>query len=256
MSTRKPKPARDRKGPPAKPAAEKSAPATTKETAPKTGSEPAAKKKPTPPIACEASGGAPKTPKDRFYSGLIAGIAAAIMVVVILGGAAAQVAGGNSPFQWGSRETSSGPLLGLNAEGKGSVSGWMIPTGVMAPSTDDATTSPIPTVGTLAVYWPATEASITVTAELEFLVGRSATISREGKPWDPPGDKANSAAWRFLNQLYSEETTLGAEEHTMTVKVHRAEEGLIADSIDLGPALAQPEDEGLGEEEVIDLGAP
>jgi hypothetical protein len=179
------------------------------------------------------------------------------MLVVVIGGLATQVVGDGGLFNWGaSKEASSGPILGLNAEGKGALGGWMIPTGVYALPTEDATKNPVPNVGTLGVYWPTSEASVTVTAELELLVGRSAKIFREGKPWDPPGDKNNSAAWRFLNQLYSEESTLGAEEHTITVTVYRANDGLVADSIDIGPALAAPEDEGMGEEQVIDLGAP
>lgn len=262
MSAKKPKNAKTQKGSKPNPAHAKkassaAAPASNakpESNATKTQTLPEVGKsgKPEPGWACESSGGAPTTPKDRFYSGLIAGIAGTVMVAVVIAGITAQVmsqSAGNDSLN-ASQETSSGPVLGLDKDGKGSLTGWVELSG-LAEQSADATGKPTDIVGGLGFYGNAVEASITVDTYIQPLIARSATITREGKPWNPPGDAKNSAAWRFLSVLLDEDSDLNSEEHTATIRVHKADEGLIIDAVDIGPAIPMPEgEEGMEEIEI------
>lgn len=262
MSAKKPKNTKAQKGSKPTPAAAKKASAATpasdakpkSSATPKTQTLPGIGKstKPEPGWACEASGGAPTTPKDRFYSGLIAGIAGTVMVAVVIAGITAQVLsqGDANDSLKASQETSSGPVLGLDKDGKGSLTGWVELSG-LAEQSADATGKPTDIVGGLGFYGNAVEASITVDTYIQPLIARSATITREGKPWNPPGDAKNSAAWRFLNVLLDEDSDLNSEEHTATIRVHKADEGLVIDAVDIGPAIPLPEgEEGMEEIEI------
>jgi hypothetical protein len=224
----------------------KSKPTPKTQTLPEIGKTP----KPEPGWACESSGGAPTTPKDRFYSGLIAGIAGSVMVAVLIAGVTAQVMSKANDSLKASQEASSGPVLGLDKDGKGSLTGWVELSG-LAEQSVDATGKPADIVGGLGFYGSAVEASITVDTYIQPLIARSAKITREGKPWNPPGDAKNSAAWRFLSVLLDENSDLSSEEHTATIRVHKADEGLVVDAVDIGPAIAQPEgDQGMEEIEI------
>jgi hypothetical protein len=253
VSAKKPKNSRAQRGSKPNPAAAKKTGSTaaaasntkpTNQAAPKTQTIPGTGKspKPEPGWACESSGGAPTTPKDRFYSGLIAGIAGSVMVAVVIAGITAQVmsqSAANDSLK-ASQEASSGPVLGLDKDGKGSLTGWVELSG-LAEKSVDATGKPTDIVGGLGFYGNAVEASITVDTYIQPLIAHSAKITREGKPWNPPGDAKNSAAWRFLNVLLDENSDLSSEEHTATIRVHKADEGLVIDAVDIGPVIAQPE---------------
>jgi hypothetical protein len=251
VSAKKPRNAKAQKGSKPNPAAAKKASSTAAAASdanpksrptPKTQTLPEIGKtsKPEPGWACEASGGAPTTPKDRFYSGLIAGIAGAVMVAVLIAGVTAQVMSQANDALKASQEASSGPVLGLDKDGKASLTGWLELAG-LAEQSADTTAQPTDIVGGLTFYGNAIEASITVETVVQPLIARSAKITREGKPWNPPGDAKNSAAWRFLNVLLDEDSDLSSEEHTATIRVHKADEGLVIDAVDIGPVIAQPE---------------
>jgi hypothetical protein len=132
-------------------------------------------------------------PQDRFYSGLIAGIAGTVMVAVVRAGITAQVMSQRSANDSlkASQEASSGPVLGLDKDGKSSLTGWLELAG-LAEQSADATGKPTDIVGGLVFYGSAVEASVTVETVLQPLIARSATITREGKPWNPPGDAKNA----------------------------------------------------------------
>lgn len=138
-------------------------------------------------------------------------------------------------------------MLGLDKDGKGSLTGW-VELGGLAEKSVDATGKPTDIVGGLGFYGTAVEASISVDTYIQPLLVRSAKISREGKPWNPPGNAKNSAAWRFLSVLLDENSDLSSEEHTATIRVHKADKGLIVDAVDIGPAVAQPEGDQGSEE--------
>jgi hypothetical protein len=192
--------------------------------------------------ACEAGGSKEgRSPKDRFYAGLIAGISGALMVAIVIGGITAEVMSQRAAdaARIASEEASSGPMLGLDKNGRGTLTGWIELSG-LAEKSVDATAKPDDVVGGLGLYGSATEASITVDTFVQPLISRAATITREGKPYNPPGDAKNSAAWRFLSVLLDEDSFLNTEEHTATIRVHKTDQGLITDSVDIGPVIAQP----------------
>ena len=145
----------------------------------------------------------------------------------------------NPPALSSAVESSTPPVVTVNMDGTTHLVGWADGSGSYPVDTFDDSTVDTSAVGTIGIAIPVVSGRVAAVYRVPVYLTADTKFTRNGKPWNPPGDGSKSPAVRLLAQEFppSEDApapgTTPLEESELTVDAKRVGDTLVALTVDL-----------------------
>ena len=212
----------------------------------------------------EAPEVAPATPTSRFVPGLVIGLAIGLVVALIV--AAVVAASVVAPFAERLLLTS----RSVSGEDALAAGGHVTPEQAIAPAADGTLTlrgwangsgssdGGMPpdfasdVSGSFGLSIPASVRGVQTMLEVTVDVTPLTKLTKDGKPWEPSGDKSKTPMQRMMAAEFGDngpdnesDSMPLLERHQLVIKAHKSGSSLVADSVDINTQSPSAEDSGV-----------